>query len=65
MKEQLIHLNKEYIKYRESLGKNLRKPLKYEQEWIDWCNYRDIKFPKSEYITKIFLFKQFLRFFII
>lgn len=50
MKEELIYLNKEYIKYRESLGKNPRKPLKGDKEFLDWVKYRNEKFPKSEYI---------------
>lgn len=50
MKYNLIYLNEEYMKYRESLGKNPRKPLKTDAEFLDWVKYRNEKFPKSEYI---------------
>lgn len=50
MKDKLIYLNEEYIKYRESLGRNPRKPLKTDEEFLDWVKYRNEKFPKSEYI---------------
>ena len=50
MKDNLLYLNEEYIKYRESLGRNPRKPLKTDNEFLDWVTYRNEKFQKSEYI---------------
>ena len=47
--EKIIYLDREYIKYRENLGFDPRKPLKFDSEWQDWVEYKNKKWPKSKY----------------
>lgn len=51
MMDNLIYLNKEYIKYRENLGENPRKPLKFDSEWSKWVEYKNKNWPKGDYIV--------------